>query len=96
MKAEKVLVMITVTGLNQLAKAIWKRMDTISPPKMAAVILANRCEGDGVKYLLFAGIVRTRRFQKIGQLKKGVPKNDGSAIARVPIVGLNWPLSSKE
>lgn len=56
MKAENVLVIITATWLNQLAKAIWNIMATIRPPKMAAVILANRCEKDGVKYFLLAGI----------------------------------------
>lgn len=55
-KAEKVLVMITVTWLNQLAKAMWNNTETISPPKIAAVILANRCQGDGVRYFLLAGI----------------------------------------
>jgi hypothetical protein len=56
MKAENVLVMITATWLNQLAKAIWNITATINPPKMAADILANRCQGEGVKYFLLAGI----------------------------------------
>ena len=55
-KAENVLVMITATWLNQLAKAMWNITDTISPPKIAEVILANRCDGEGVKYFLLAGI----------------------------------------
>lgn len=55
-KAEKVLVMITVTWFTQLAKAMWNRTETISPPRMAAVILANRCQGDEVRYFLLAGI----------------------------------------
>lgn len=56
-KAEKVLVMITVTWSNQLAKAIWNITATIKPPKIAADILAKRCEVDGVRYFLLAGIV---------------------------------------
>ena len=56
-KAEKVLVIITVTWSNQLAKAIWNITATIRPPKMAAEIFANRCAGEGVKYFLLAGIV---------------------------------------
>lgn len=56
-KAEKVLVMITATWLNQLAKAMWNNTATINPPKMAAVILAKRCVGELVRYFLLAGIL---------------------------------------
>ncbi|WP_420485538.1 hypothetical protein [Flagellimonas marinaquae] len=55
-KAVKVLVIITATWLNQLARAKWNNTATTRPPKIAADILANRCHGEGVKYFLLAGI----------------------------------------
>lgn len=64
MKAEKVLVMITTTWLNQTASTKWNIMATKSPPRIAAVILANRCHGDGVKYFLLAGMVQNRIISK--------------------------------
>ncbi len=57
MNAENVLVIITATWSNQLAKAKWNIIARINPPKIAADILANRCDNEGVKYFLLAGMV---------------------------------------
>src|SRR5690606_30472836 len=59
--------MITATWSTQLARAIWKSTATISPPRIAAVILANRCQGDGVRYLLLAGMAsKDKKFTDKG------------------------------
>ena len=65
-KAEKELVMMTLGLSSQLANAVWHRAETRYPPNMAAVILANRCQVEGVRYFGFAGILRD--WFKIGQL----------------------------
>lgn len=50
--------MITFTCSNQLAMAKWKSIETIKPPIVAAVILENRCQKEGFRYLLLAGILK--------------------------------------